>query len=53
MAKIEEIKTDEIYVGKLAHGQELMAELTEVCDKQKVYIGRIEDIGAVKKAKMG
>jgi predicted DNA-binding protein with PD1-like motif len=47
---IQPVKT---VMGRLSHGADLLAELTEICIREKVALGRIEVIGAVQKAKVG
>ncbi len=40
-------------MGKLEYGDDLMQALNDVCAAHKIQTGRIEAIGAVKKAKLG
>ena len=37
-------------MGRLRHGADLLEELTAVCIKQNITLGRIEGLGAVQKA---
>ena len=41
------------FAGRLAHGADLLEELTALCLEKGVKLGRIEAIGAVQKAKIG
>ena len=40
-------------MGKLRHGADLLEELSEICKKQDVQLGRVMVIGAVRKACVG
>ena len=40
-------------MGKLPHGADLLEALTEICVKEGIKLGRIEAIGAVRKARIG
>ena len=40
-------------MGKLTYGADLLEELTEVCRKEKVQLGRVEALGAVSRARLG
>ena len=50
MAEYEEIKSGKRFMGKLRHGADLLKELTAVCRKQNIKLGRIEGLGAVQRA---
>ncbi len=50
---IVESKTGRVFVGRLAHGADLLAELTRIAAERGVSAGRVEVIGAVKKARAG
>lgn len=53
MAIIKEVKSKEIWMGKLRHGADLLEELTEICKENSIQLGRVEAIGAVQKAVIG
>lgn len=53
MAAIKEVINSDIIIGKLSYGSDLLGELTEICIKKNVSLGRIEAIGAVQKACIG
>ena len=40
-------------MGRLGHGKDLLEELTAVAEKEGVRLGRVEGIGAVKRARLG
>lgn len=42
-----------IYMGRLEHDADLLASLTRFCAQENITLGRIEAIGAVKKAALG
>ncbi len=50
---IREVKAVKIFMGKLAHGADLLEEITKICVDQNICLGRVEGLGAVKKARLG
>ena len=52
MANLILIKPIQRFIGKLAHGSDLLEELTDICKKNNITLGRIEGLGAVKKARL-
>ena len=40
-------------MGRLAHGKDLLEELTAVAEQEGVTLGRVEALGAVKRARLG
>ena len=50
MAIIKRVKSRELFMGKLNHGGDLLEEITDICRKKNVQLGRIEAVGAVQKA---
>ena len=53
MAVYNQIKSDAILMGKLEHDADLLEELTGICKQNKIQLGRVEALGAVKKARIG
>ncbi len=53
MATMREVKPGKIYMGKLAHWSDLLDEITSICNVHNIRLGRIEALGAVKKARLG
>ena len=53
MTITKEVKSREIFMGKLSYGCDLLEELTSVCQKENIQLGRIEALGAVQKAHIG
>ena len=52
MAIYNEIQFQRIFVGKLKYGSDLLEELTSVCEHNSIHLGRVEALGAVKKARL-
>ncbi len=50
---LENIKPLKMFIGKLSHGMDLLEEMTALCIKENITLGRIEGIGAVQKARVG
>ena len=40
-------------MGRLRYGADLLEEITEICRKQGIRLGRVEALGAVKRACLG
>jgi len=53
MAVIKRVRQKEIFMGKLRHGADLLEEITGICKEREIRLGRIEAIGAVRKACTG
>ena len=53
MAIIRQAGAGRLYMGKLGHGLDLLEEITAVCERQNIQLGRVEAIGAVKSARIG
>jgi len=47
------VKSRELFMGKLSYGCDLLEEITSVCQKENIQLGRIEALGAVKRAHLG
>lgn len=53
MATMNKVTPRSIWVGRLDHGADLLEEITTVCKDNNIRLGKIEAIGAVKKATLG
>lgn len=53
MAIYKEMKPIKTFMGKLEHRADLIAELTKVCVEKNIKLGKVEALGAVKKATIG
>lgn len=53
MSIVREVKQRKQLMGKLSHGADLLGELTEICEKECIHLGRLEALGAVQKACIG
>jgi len=53
MAVYNEVKPVRTLMGKLKHDADLLDELTAICQENDIRLGRVEAIGAVKKARLG
>ncbi len=53
MAIIYEVKGVKMFMGKLEYGVDLLEEITRICVDKDICLGRIEALGAVKKARLG
>jgi predicted DNA-binding protein with PD1-like motif len=53
MGILREVRKTDVFMGRLRHGADLLDELTEVCRQKDIKLGRIEAIGAVRKARIG
>lgn len=53
MAIYNEIKPKQAFMGKLRFGGDLLEELTTVCEEKDIFLGCVEAIGAVQKARIG
>jgi uncharacterized protein len=52
MATIKTVTPGKRYMGKLPFGGDLLEEITEICVKENISLGRVEAIGAVQKARL-
>jgi uncharacterized protein len=52
MALLEKVKAGQMFIGRLAHGADLLDELTQTCSDRNIRCGRIEAIGAVQSARI-
>jgi predicted DNA-binding protein with PD1-like motif len=53
MAEMIQVKKGKTIMGKFRHGADLLEEITGVCGEHDIRLGRVEAIGAVKKASIG
>jgi len=40
-------------MGKLSYGGDLLDEITDICRKKNIQLGRVEALGAVQRARLG
>ena len=50
---LKNIKPLKMFIGKLSHGKDLLEEMTALCIKENIKLGRVEGIGAVQRARVG
>jgi hypothetical protein len=53
MTKSKKISENDIIIGKLSYGCDLLEELNDICIKKNITLGKIEAIGAVQKSCVG
>ena len=53
MTMLRTVKPAQVFMGRLEHGADLLAELNSLVDECGVTLGRIEAIGAVMQARVG
>jgi hypothetical protein len=53
MPQYAEARPAGILIGRLDHGADLLEQLNAVCNRENVRLGRVEAIGAVRKARLG
>ena len=53
MAKSRQVNNNDTIIGKLSYGCDLLEELTDICIKKNITLGKIEAIGAVQKSCVG
>jgi predicted DNA-binding protein with PD1-like motif len=53
MAIMRKVKPKELFMGKLSHGGDLLEEITDICRKENIQLGRVEALGAVRRARLG
>ncbi len=53
MAITHEVKAVKMFMGKLEYGVDLLGEITQICIDKDIRLGRIDALGAVKKARLG
>lgn len=50
MAIARKVRHGEFFMGRLSNGADLLEEITGICKKENIRLGRVEALGAVKKA---
>jgi len=53
MKQTRSVKSERKYMGRMPFGCDLLDELTKFCIRNDIRLGRVEALGAVKKARMG
>ncbi len=53
MAVYNKIQQKQMFVGKLDYDGDLLDQLTAICQKENISLGKVQAIGAVQKAKVG
>jgi len=53
MTALKKIKWESIFMGKLDYGTDLYEEILKICQDKNIRLGKVEAIGAVKKARIG
>jgi predicted DNA-binding protein with PD1-like motif len=52
MAMMKRVKPKEVFMGRLSHGGDLLEEITNICQEEKIQLGWFEALGAVKRARL-
>lgn len=52
MATMKQAKCGRVLIGKLEHGADLLDEITGICRDAGIRLGRVQAIGAVRKARL-
>ena len=53
VAIIKKVVPKALFIGKLSYGSDLLEEITDICQKEHIQLGRIEALGAVQRARLG
>jgi uncharacterized protein len=53
MTIMEKVSLTELFMGKLDYGSDLLEEITLMCRKENIRLGRVHALGAVQKARLG
>jgi uncharacterized protein len=53
MAFIKTVTPSNVFMARLKHGADLIDEITSLCKKNNIRLGRVNAIGAVQKARLG
>ncbi|MBS3732526.1 MAG: DNA-binding protein [Desulfobacterales bacterium] len=49
---MKKISSQQVHMGKLQHGADLLEEITQTCNRENIRLGRIQAIGAVQRARL-
>ncbi len=52
MAISRTVEPKDIFVGRLKHGADLLEELTSFCREKQIRLGKIQALGALKRARL-
>ena len=52
MAVMKKVTPAKMFMGKLTYGADLLEELTEICRRENVHLGRVEALGAAQKVRL-
>ena len=52
MATMKQVDRGQVLIGKLEHGSDLLAEIAALCRDAGIRLGRVQAIGAVRKARL-
>jgi hypothetical protein len=53
MAGTRVVRSKRILMGRLSHGEDLLGGITDTCTREGIYLGRVEALGAVQRARLG
>ena len=53
MTILKNVTPTKSFMGKLSYGSDLLDEITGICVKENIRLGRIEAFGAVQRARLG
>ena len=53
MGEARQVEPGRIFMGRVSHGGDLLGEITDICTREMIDLGRIEAIGAVTRACIG
>ena len=50
---MNKVQSRQLFIGKLDYGSDLLEEISLICQKEDIELGRVEALGAVQKACIG
>jgi hypothetical protein len=53
MTQYKQVRSKELFMGRLSFGADLLESLTNLCLEHQVFLGRIQALGAVSSARIG
>ncbi len=53
MTTVRAVQSEKRIMGRLSHGVDLLEELTGICRRERITLGRVEALGALQKARVG